>query len=111
MKKLSIDLPFGTTEHCNDLIKLCDSKDLIEVEQTIYSTAHVKSVTPLGKVVRVALETRIDEFEDRGQSIAAQLDRVIVAARQVQPNEQLERVPAIVPSGSPTRNMLRERES
>ena len=104
-------LGLGTIDHCEDLIKLCESKGLIEVEQTSYSTAHVKSVTPLGKMVQVALKTRFDEFEERCQSIEAQLESVIVAVRQEQPDGQLKIAPAIVPPGSPTRELIRERET
>ena len=116
VKSLRGKLGLGSTKHCIDLIKFCDSKSLIEVEQFDYSTAYVKSVTPLGKMVLAALTTRIDDFEDPCQSIEAQLDCVIVAVQQEQtvipqPDEQLERAPAIIPPGSPTRHMLRGRES
>ena len=112
VEKLMIDMSFGTTEHCNDVIELCDSQCLIEIEQTNYSTAHVKSVTPLGKMVLVALKTRIDEFEDRCQSIEAQLERTILAVQQGQTvipktDGQFERAPAIIPPVPPTRDMFR----
>ncbi len=31
VETLMIDLPFGTTEHCNHVIALCDSQGLIEI--------------------------------------------------------------------------------
>ena len=104
-------LGLGFTDDCEDLIKLCESKGLIKIEQIDYSTAQVKGVTPLGKLVQVALKTRIDEFEECCQSVEAQLESVIVAVRQEQPDEQLKIAPAIVPPGSPTRELIRERET
>ena len=108
VEKLRGQMGLGDTRLSNYVIELCDSKGLIEIEQTNYSTAHVKSVTPLGKIVMELLKTRIDEFEECCQSIEAQLDSVIVA---VQPDEQLKRASAITPPGSPTRDMLRGRDS
>ena len=84
VEKLIGHLGIGTIDHCSDLIKLCESKNLIVVEQTNYSTAHVKSVTPLGKMVQIALKSRIDEFEDSDQSIEVQLERAILAVEQEQ---------------------------
>ena len=83
VERLRGHLGLGTIDHCEDLIKLCESKGLIEVEQISYSTAHVKSVTPLGKMVLVKLRTDIDKFDDRGHSIEAQLERLVSTVRQV----------------------------
>ena len=83
VRDLMVDLGLGTADHCYALIRLCESKCLIEIDIDRGNyTAYVKCLTPLGNNVLEVLKTRLWEFEDPQQSIELQLDRAIQASEQ-----------------------------